>query len=73
MADLECFDVNPDPTFQADKNPDPAPDPDLNPNPFTRVRNCFLKILSYCFQSLPKLVMCNFLSKNAGGRVRGEG
>ena len=33
----------------------------------------FLQIFNFCFQSLPKLVICNFLSKNAGGRVRGEG
>ena len=30
-------------------------------------------IFNYCFQSRPILVMCNFLSKNARGRVRGEG
>ena len=71
MADPERFDADPepDPTFQADADPDPHPDP----NPFTRVRNFFLQIFNYCFQSLLKLVMCNFLSKNAGGRVRGEG
>ena len=65
MADPEHFDANPDPdpTFQADTDPDP----------FTRVRNVFLQIFNYCFQILPKLVMCNFFSKNAGGRVRGEG
>ena len=69
MADPERFDVDPDPdpTFQADADPDP------DPNHFTRVGNFFLQIFNYCFQSLPKLVMCNFLSKNAGGRVRGEG
>ena len=33
----------------------------------------FLQIFYYCFQSLPKLVMCNFLSNNAGESVRGEG
>ena len=64
MADPEGFDVDPDPTFQADANPDPGPGPD--PNPFTRVRNFFLQIFIYCFQSLPKLVMRNFLLKNAG-------
>ena len=74
MADPERFDADPDPTFQADADPEPDPDP----NPFTRVRNFVLQIYNYCFQSLPKLVMCNFLScKNAGGRVRsgirGEG
>ena len=64
MADPERFDADPDPdpTFQAD------PDP----NPFTRVKNFFLQFFNYCFQSLPKLVMCNFFSKNAGGRGRGE-
>ena len=65
MADPEHFDADPDPTFQADTDPDP--------NPFTRVRKVFLQIFKLLFQSLPKLVMCNFLSKNAGGRVRGEG
>ena len=49
MADPEGFDADPDPTFQADADPDP--------NPFTRVRNAFLQIINYCFQSLPKLVM----------------
>ena len=65
MADPERLDADPDPdpTFQAD------PDP----NPFTRVRNFFLQIINYCFQSLPQLVMCNFLSKNVGGRVRDDG
>ena len=53
--------------FDADADPDP------DPNPFTSVKKNFLQIFNYCFQSLPKLVMCNFLSKNAGGRVRGEG
>ena len=67
MADPEHFDAEPDPTFKADADPDP------DPNPFTRVRNIFLHNINYCFQSLPKLVMCNFFSKNAGGRVRGEG
>ena len=62
VADPERFDADPDPTFQADA--------DLDPNPFSRVRNFFF---NYCFQSLPKLVICNFFSKNAGGRVRGEG
>ena len=67
MADPEHFDADPDPTFQADA--DPAPDP----NPYTRVRNIFLQIFNYCFQSLPKLVTDNFFSKNAGGMVRDNG
>ena len=71
-ADPERLDADPDPTFQADTDPDPAPDPNPDPNPSTRVRNFFLQIFNYCFQRLPKLVKCNFLSKNAGGRVRGE-
>ena len=60
VADPERFDADPDPTFQADADPDP--------NPFTRVRNFFLQIFNYCFQSLPKLVMCNF-----SARMREEG
>ena len=59
------FDGDPDPTFQADADPDP--------NPFTRVSNFYLKIFNYCFPSLPKLVMFNFLSKNVGGGVRDKG
>ena len=59
MADPERFDEDPDPTFQTD----------ADPNPFTRVRNEKL-FSSNLHQSLPKLVMCNFLSKKAGGRVR---
>ena len=55
MADPERFDADQDPTFQADA------DPDLNP--FTRVRNFFLQIFNYCFQSLPKLVIVIFLVK----------
>ena len=58
------FDADPDPTFQADANPDP------DPNPFTRVKKMFLQLL---FPKSPKTCHCNFLSKNAGGRVRGEG
>ena len=71
MADPECFDADPDPTFQVDVDPTQ----DLDPNPFTRVRNFSLLIFNYryCFKSLPKLVMCNFLSKNAGERVRDKG
>ena len=59
MADPERFDADPDPdpTFQADADPDPAPDPDPDPIPFTRVKNCFLQICNYCFQSLSKLVI----------------
>ena len=62
VADPERFNADPDPTFQADA--------DLDSNPFSRVRNFFF---NYCFQSLPKLVICNFFSKNGEGRVRGEG
>ena len=56
-------------------DPDHDPNFQADPNPLTRARNFFLQIFNYCFQSLPKLVMCNFLSKNAEGRVRmrGEG
>ena len=39
-----------------------------------RVRQkIFLKIFNYRFQNLIKLVMCNFLSKNAGAGVRDKG
>ena len=65
MADPERFYADPDPNFQVDA--DPATDPDPNPNPFTRVRN-FFQIFIYCFQSLPKLFMCNF-----SARMREEG
>ena len=69
VADPGRFDADPDPdldpTFHDDADPDP--------NPFTRVKKIFLQIFNYCCQSLPKLVMRNFLSKNAGARVRGEG
>ena len=62
MADPERFYADPDqdPTFQADADPDP--------NPFTRGRNFFSSNLKHCFQSLPKLVMCNF-----SARMREEG
>ena len=68
VADPERFDADPDPTFQADA--DQALDPD--PNPFTRV-NIFFANLQLYFSKSPKTCHCNFLSKNAGGRVRGEG
>ena len=63
MADPERFDADPDsdPTFQADADPDPDPAPD--PNPFTRGKNCFLQIINYCFQGLPKLVIVIFSVK----------
>ena len=52
-----------DPTFHAD----------ADPNFFARLRTkCFIKIFNYCFQNIKQLVMCNFLSKNAGGGVRCE-
>ena len=62
MADPERFYVDPDPTFQADADPDP------DPNPFTWVNIYFLQIFNYCFQSLPKLIMCFF-----SARMREEG
>ena len=74
MVDLEHFDANPDPdpTFQADADPDP--------NPFPRVINFFLQIFISCFQSLPKLVMCNYSARmreegvnDEGQGMRGEG
>ena len=55
VADPERFDADPDPTFKADADPDP--------NPFTRVKNVFLQIFNYCFQSLPKLVIVIFSVK----------
>ena len=35
----------------------------------------FFKIFNYCFQNLKKLVMCSFLTNDAGGgiSVRDEG
>ena len=66
MADPERFDADPDPTFKADADPDPTPDP----IPFTRVKKNFLQLL---FPKSPKTCRCNFLSKNAAGKVRGEG
>ena len=60
MADPERFDADWDSTFQADA------DPDLNP--INRVRNFVRQIFNYCFQSLLKLVMCNFIA-----RMREEG
>ena len=68
MVDPERFDADPDPdpTFQADA--DPAPDPD--PNNFTRVRNFFLQIFNYCFQSL--LNLSCVISQQECGR-KGEG
>ena len=69
MADPERFDADsdPDPTFQADADPDP--------NPFTRLKKIFLQIFNYCFQSLPKIVMCNFSARmrEEGGGVRDKG
>ena len=59
MADPERFDADPDPTLQADADVDPDPDP----NPITRVRNFFLQIFIYFFQSLPKPVVCNFSAR----------
>ena len=73
MADPERFDADPDPypdpTFKADADPDPDP----NPNPFARVKKKISSNLQLLFPKSPKTCHCNFLSKNAGGRVRGEG
>ena len=65
MADPERFDADQDPTFQADA------DPDLNP--FTRVKMFSSSNLQLLFPKSSKTCHCNFLSKNAEGRVRGEG
>ena len=65
MADPERFDADPDPTFQADADPDP--------NPFTRVKNKISSNLQLLFPKFPKTCHCNFLSKNAGGRLRDKG
>ena len=65
MADPERFDADPDPTFQADADPDPSP--------FTRVRKKISSNLQLLFPKSSKTCHCNFLSKNAEGRVRGEG
>ena len=67
MADPERFDADPDPSFHADADPDP------NPKNFKLGREkFFLHIFNYILQNLSKLVMCNFLSNNAGGVVRVE-
>ena len=43
MADLERFDADPDPTFEADADPDP------DTNPFTRVKkNLFKSLIIVC-------------------------
>ena len=55
---VERFDADPDPTFHAD----------ADPNFFSRREKNFLKIRNYFFKNLTKLVMCNFLSNNSGGR-----
>ena len=65
VADPERCDADPDPTFQADADP--------NPNLFTRVKKFFSSNLQLLFPKSPKTCHCNFLSKNVGGRVRGEG
>ena len=64
MANPERFDADPDPTFQGDADPDQ--------NPFTS-RKKISSNLQLLFSKSPKTCNCNFLSKNAGGRVRGEG
>ena len=63
VADQERFDADPDPTFQAD----------ADPNPIIRVQKKFSSNLPLLFPKSSKTWHCNFLSKNAGGRVRGEG
>ena len=57
MADPEHFNADPDPTFQADADPDPNP---------SYLQLLFPKSSKTCH-------VYNFLSKNARGRVRGEG
>ena len=65
MVDPERFDADPDHTFQADA--------DLDPNPFTKVNIFSSSNLQLLFPMSPKTCHCNFLSKNVGGRIRGEG
>ena len=65
MADPERFDADPDPTFQADANPDPIL--------LLGLDIFFLQISIYCFQSLQKLVMCNFSARMREEGIRGEG
>ena len=57
--------ADPDPTFHA--NADPAP------NLLARERKKISSKSLKKFQTLTKLVMCNFLSNNAGGGVTDEG
>ena len=67
MADPERFDADPDPTFHADADPDPKK--------FLlggEKKNVF-QIFKFVLHNLTKLVMCNFLSNNAGGGARGAG
>ena len=66
VADPESFDTDPDPTFHANADTDPI---FLS---YERKKKKFFKIFNYCFQNSTKLVMCNFLSKNAGGGVRSD-
>ena len=64
MADPERFEVDPDPTFHDDADPDTK---------FFVARertNFSFKSPTIFFQNLIKLVMCHFLSNNAGGGVR---
>ena len=56
--------ADPDPTFQADADPDP--------NIFQLGRGKKMSAKSNLYFFLLKLVMCNFLSTNAGGGVRDE-
>ena len=60
VADLERFDADPDPTFQAD----------ADPNPFTWVRNFFLQIFIIVSKVFQKL-SCIISQQECGGK--GEG
>ena len=67
MADPKHFDANPDPTFQADADPDPKN------FQLGREKNCLLNLHFFLLHNLTQLVMCNFLTNNAGGGSKGEG
>ena len=69
MADPELFDADPDPTFQANAEPDPYPT-------FLKLeekKKCLPNLHFFLLHILTKIVMCSFLSNNAGGVARGEG
>ena len=68
MADPECLDADPDPTFQADVDQDPKL------FELRREKKNFFQTFFFSLHNLTKLVLCNFLSNNAGGGgARGEG